>query len=241
MQILMMHISLMHVSIMQDFMMHVSIMQDLLMHVSLYLRCMYVWCTNACILNASPDQLGAYIWWKHVWCIYLLNTWMDAWCMILDPDTCLYAWCIYPWCGRNFVMNGRTNKGILGVGGKICTIEKYFWAVLSSLPVDNYKLTNMKDNFKMLWHFPKPKIKTFMSQYKKEMWKSAVSLDPMLFNWLEWNGLFTSRDGHAHAETKIIIKMVKNGPHFVCVFLLYMRQHAHVMRIWKIWHMAILR
>ena len=76
-----------------------------------------------------------------------------------------------------------------------------------------------------------------MSQYKKEMWKSAVSLDPMLFNWLELNGLFTSRDGHAHAETKIIIKMVKKWAKLcVCFFTIYAATcacHAHA-KIWRI-------
>ena len=44
--------------------------------------------------------------------MYILTIWMHAWCMILYPHTCLYAWCIYPWCGRNFVKNGWSNEQV---------------------------------------------------------------------------------------------------------------------------------
>ena len=37
---------------------------------------------------------------------------LDA-CMMHDPDTCLYARCMNPWCGRNFVTNKPTDKAIL--------------------------------------------------------------------------------------------------------------------------------
>ena len=58
---------MMHVSLM-----YVSIMQDLMMHVSIYLRCMF-------------EAL------MHVYCMHFL-TWVHAWCMIIYPDTCTYAY-----------------------------------------------------------------------------------------------------------------------------------------------------
>ena len=172
---------------------------------------MYIWCSNAYILHASSDHLGA--------------------CMMHDPWPWYMHVCIYPWCRGD--CDERTDKqgDSRSRKKKYAQIKSTFGRSYYLFLWIIYKLTNMKDNFKMLWHFPKPKIKTVMSQYKKEMWKSAVSLDPMLFNWLELNGLFTSRDGHAHAETKIIIKMVKKWAKLcVCFFTIYAATcacHAH--------------
>ena len=54
--------------------------------------------------------------WVVVWNI---ENWSLGACRALgpDPDTCLYALYMYPWCGRNFVTDGATNKvAVLGVG-----------------------------------------------------------------------------------------------------------------------------
>ena len=63
---------------------------------------LHVWCMY---LLTIYDAL------MHVWCMHLLTTWMQ--CMMHDPDTCLYARCMNPWCGRNFVTNKPTDKAIL--------------------------------------------------------------------------------------------------------------------------------
>ena len=66
--------------------------------------------------------------------------------------------------------------------------------ICSSSVVNIYQLTKIKDSPKMLWHSPKPTKDNLLCQNLKKMCKSAVSLDPMLFNWLELSGLFTARD-----------------------------------------------
>ena len=36
--------------------------------------------------------------------------------LVPDPDACMKVWCMYLWCGWNFVTNEPTDKAILGVG-----------------------------------------------------------------------------------------------------------------------------
>ena len=74
----------------------------------MYPRCVYPWCIFACMMHVSFD---------HLWCtdarmMHASSDHLDA-CMMHDPDTCLYARCMNPWCGRNFVTNKPTDKAIL--------------------------------------------------------------------------------------------------------------------------------
>ena len=129
--------------------------------------------------------------WYVFWIDFELWFWIRRSCVIWEQAGALYnlmnvdkylVQATPPFKSKNIFLKKYFHKSQVLLGGPI---------ICSSSAVNIYQLTKIKDHFKMLWHFPKTK-KSFISYFNKEMCKSGVSLNPMLFNWLELNGMRTS-------------------------------------------------
>ena len=90
-----------------------------------YAACVYVYFVYVYfVTNGRTNQrtrrfyIYTWSWYMRVWCIYnvprsltLMHVCMMHISMILDldPEACMYVWCIYLWYGWNFVTDERTD------------------------------------------------------------------------------------------------------------------------------------